>query len=87
MSVCICKMMGKSLCVFALHPFPMFALVFELYTTCRRPEFDPRIPHKSLFSRWFHTGDLEIAIPLATQESGVIGSALGLVSPVSVHCE
>ena len=32
------------------------------------------------------TGELKIGTPVATL-SGVIGSALGLVGPVSVHCD
>ena len=38
------------------------------------------------FSKLSHTSDLKIVIPLASLP-GIIGSALELVGPMSVHCE
>ena len=35
-----------------------------------------------------HTSDLKIGSPMATRQApGIIGSALGLVGPVSVYCD
>ena len=49
------------------------------------PEFESRLRRD--FSGSSHTSDLNIGTPTATwQATGVIGSALGLVGPVSVYC-
>ena len=41
-----------------------------------------------IFSESSHTSDLNIGTPVATlQAPGDIGSALGLVGPVSVYCD
>ena len=40
------------------------------------------------FSGWSHTSDLKVALQgLPCQAPGVPGSALGLVSPLSVYCD
>ena len=59
----------------------------------RRPPPDRKIPGSNpacagIFSGSSHTSDLKIGIPVATCKApGVIGSALGLVGPVSVYCD
>ena len=50
------------------------------------PGFESRFRRD--FSGSSHTSDSEIGTPAATfQAPGVIGSALGLVGPVSVYCD
>ena len=48
------------------------------------PGFESRLRWD--FSGSSHTSDLEIGTPVATLP-GMIGSALGLVGPVSVYCD
>ena len=57
----------------------------------RRPPRERKIPGSNLACAWMfsgssHTSDLQIGTPVATLP-GVIGSALGLVGPVSVFCD
>ena len=47
---------------------------------------DPEIESRRDFSGSSHTCDLKIGTPVATLP-GVIGSALGLVGPVSAYCD
>ena len=50
------------------------------------PGFESRLRRD--FSRSSHTSDLKLALQwLPCQAPGVIGSVLGVVSPVSVHCD
>ena len=58
----------------------------------RRPPRERKIPGSNpacagIFSGSSHTCDLNIGTPVACQAPGVIGSALGLVGPVSVYCD
>ena len=59
----------------------------------RRPPRDRKIPGSNpagagIFSGSSHTSDFKIGTPvLPCQAPGVIGSALGLVGPVSVYCD
>ena len=58
----------------------------------RRSPRERKIPGSNpacagIFSGSSHTSDLKIGTPVACQTPGVIGSALGLVSPVSVYCD
>ena len=52
------------------------------------PGFDSRLC-RGEFSGSSHTSDLTIGTPVAIpcQAPGVLGSALGLVGPVSVYCD
>ena len=57
----------------------------------RRPPRERKIPGSNpactgIFSGSSHASDLKIGTPVATLP-GVIGSALGLVGPVSVYCD
>ena len=51
------------------------------------PGFESRLRRD--FSGSSHTNDFKIGTPVAIpcQASGIIGSALGLVGPVSVYCD
>ena len=50
------------------------------------PEFESRLQRD--FSGSSHTSDLKLALQwLPCQAPGVVGSALGLVGPVSVYCD
>ena len=59
----------------------------------RRPPRERKVPGSNpacggIFSGSSHTSDLNIGAPVLTcQAPGVIGSALGLVGPVSVYCD
>ena len=48
--------------------------------------FESRFVRRGILSGSSHTSDLKIRTPLATLP-GVIGSALGLVGPMSMHCD
>ena len=48
------------------------------------PGFESRLRRD--FSGWSHTSDFKIGTPVTTLP-GDIGSALGLVGPVSVYCD
>ena len=51
------------------------------------PEFDSRL-RRGDYSGSSHTGDFKIGTPwLPCHAPGVMGSALGLVDPVSVYCD
>ena len=48
------------------------------------PGFESHL--RRAFSRSSHTRDLKIGTPVTTLP-GIVGSALGLVGPVSVYCD
>ena len=55
-------------------------------STAENSGFDSRL-HRGNFSGSSHTTDLKTGTPVASYKApGVIGSALGLVGPVSVYC-
>ena len=59
----------------------------------RRPPREQKIPGSNpacdgIFPGSSHTSDLKICTPVAARQApGIIGSALGLVGPVSVYCD
>ena len=75
---------GKSL---ALSEDHLVGLVVKASSLgAEDPGFESRLQRD--FSGSSYTSDLELALQwLPCQAPGIIGSALGLVSPVSVYCE
>ena len=62
----------------------LVGLVVKVSTSgAEDPRFESRLQQD--FSGSSHTSDLKIGTPVAT--TGVIGSALGLVGPVSAYCD
>ena len=79
------------LLVLVISPFGLYGLVGLVVKAstlgAEDPGFESRLRRD--FSGSSHTSDLKIGTPVATLPGAwcYIGSALGLVSPVSVYCD
>ena len=76
------------------NPTGSLSATASLAQWLRRPPRERKIPGSNppcagIFSGSSHTSDFKIGTPVAIpcQAPGVIGSALGLVGPVSVYCD